>query len=192
MKSLREERKYWEELLASEGLASIDWVFESVQAHTNAILSGLSRDNFFDYCARRLDAYDVRAVFYDEELVLQDKLGKEVGVIRPGHYSYHGLEENSHLEMTIHETFRGRWLWRTMLELFELYGSLFENPSFYLPEAEYSHKKSVISLLTQYFDYAITGKYVDGEWYEVTNDDWDEIMTTADDELLSSYRLERQ
>lgn len=50
----------------------------------------------------------------------------------------------------------------------------------------------MISLLTQYFDYEITGKYLDGEWHEITNDDWDEIMTAVDDELLSSYRLERQ
>lgn len=50
----------------------------------------------------------------------------------------------------------------------------------------------MISLLTQYFDYEITGKYLDGEWREITNDDWDEIMAAVDDELFSSYRLERQ
>lgn len=89
MKSLREEIGYWEARLAAEGLAPIDAAFENVQTHTNAILSGLSRENFFEYCARRLDAYGVRAVFGDEELLLQDTSGREVGMVRPGHYSYH-------------------------------------------------------------------------------------------------------
>lgn len=106
MKSLREEMKYWESRLVAEGLAPLDATFGSVQVHTYEILEGLSRDNFFEHCARKLDPHGVRAVFYDDELILQDVSGREVGVVRPGHYSYHGLEEDSHLEMVIHEPFR--------------------------------------------------------------------------------------
>ena len=44
--------------------------------------------------------------FEEKSLRITDEKHDEIGFIRPGHYSYHGLEKDSHLESVIHPPFR--------------------------------------------------------------------------------------
>lgn len=182
---------YWESILESNGLAPIDEAFHMTRHRVIDTMAGISKDNFFDSCASKLDPFGMRAVFGDEELVILTQEGYEVWFIRPGSYSYHGLECDSHLEMKVHEEFRGQGIGSLMLTMFSQYGRLFENPNFLLPEFEYSHKKSTIALLTHDFWYEIVEKYRDGQWYDVQDEDFDEITSTSDDGLLHTYKLQR-
>ncbi len=69
-----------------------------------------------------------------------------------------------------------------------MYGKIYKNPDFSLPKKEYSHKKSTISLMVEYFGYTPIRKYVDGEWQEVRY--FDEYLDDAiDDEILYTYEL---
>ena len=71
-----------------------------------------------------------------------------------------------------------------------MYGKIHKNRDFSLPEKEYSHKKSVISLLVNYFGYTPIRKYVDWEWQEVRY--LDEYSDDAiDDEIPYTYELEK-
>ena len=89
-----------------------------------------------------------------------------------------------------------------------MYEKIYKNPDFSLPEKEYSHKKSVISLLVNDFGYTPIRKYVDGEWQEVRypdeylddaiDDEYlddaidDEYLDDAiNDEILYTYELEK-
>lgn len=71
-----------------------------------------------------------------------------------------------------------------------MYGKIHKNRDFSLPEKEYSHKKSAISLMVKYFGYTPIRKYVDWEWQEVRY--LDEYSDDAiDDGIPYTYELEK-
>ena len=191
----------WEKILARERLGLLD--IEQYQEKQSSIVADIldisSPEKFEKYIENTANSHNIHIQFQFEEksLRITDEKHDEIGFIRPGHYSYHGLEKDSHLESVIHPPFRGKWYGKILYSLFATYGKIHKNRDFSLPEKEYSHKKSVISLLVNDFGYTPIRKYVDGEWQEVRYSDEylddaidDEYLDDAiNDEILYTYEL---
>ena len=193
----------WEKILEDQGLGllDIDQYREKQSSIVADILDIPSLEKFEKYIEYIQNSHNIHIQFQFEEksLRITDEKHDEIGFIRPGHYSYHGLEKDSHLESVIHPPFRGKWYGKILYSLFATYGKIHKNRDFSLPEKEYSHKKSVISLLVNDFGYTPIRKYVDGEWQEVRYSDeylddaiGDEYLDDAiNDEILYTYELEK-
>ena len=184
----------WEKILARERLGLLD--IEQYQEKQSSIVADIldisSLEKFEKYIEDIKNSHNIHIQFQFEEksLRITDEKHDEIGFIRPGHYSYHGLEKDSHLESVIHPPFRGKWYGKILYSLFATYGKIHKNRDFSLPEKEYSHKKSVISLLVNDFGYTPIRKYVDWEWQEVRY--LEEYLDDAiDDEIPYTYELEK-
>ena len=182
----------WEKILARERLGLLD--IEQYQEKQSSIVADIldisSLEKFKKYIEYIENSHNIHIQFQFEEksLRITDEKHDEIGFIRPGHYSYHGLEKDSHLESVIHPPFRGKWYGKILYSLFATYGKIHKNRDFSLPEKEYSHKKSVISLLVNDFGYTPIRKYVDGEWQEVRYSD-EYLDDAIGDEILYTYEL---
>ena len=184
----------WEKILEDQGLGllDIDQYREKQSSIVADILDISSPEKFEKYIEDIKNSHNIHIQFQFEEksLRITDEKHDEIGFIRPGHYSYHGLEKDSHLESVIHPPFRGKWYGKILYSLFATYGKIHKNRDFSLPEKEYSHKKSVISLLVNDFGYTPIRKYVDWEWQEVRY--LEEYLDDAiDDEIPYTYELEK-
>ena len=191
----------WEKILARQGLGLLD--IEQYREKQSSIVADIldisSPEKFEKYIEYIENSYNIHIRFEEKSLRITDEKHDEIGFIQPGHYSYHGLEKDSHLESVIHPPFREKWYGKILYSLFATYGKIHENPDFSLPEKEYSHKKSAISLLVNYFGYRPIRKYVDWEWQEVRYSD--EYLDDAiddgylddaiNDEILYTYELEK-
>lgn len=182
----------WEKILEDQelGLLDIDQYQEKQSSIVADILNISSPKKFNKYIEDIKNSHKIHIQFQFEEksLRITDEKHDEIGFIRPGHYSYHGLEKDSHLESVIHPPFRGKWYGKILYSLFATYGKIHKNRDFSLPEKEYSHKKSVISLLVNDFGYTPIRKYVDGEWQEVRYSD-EYLDDAIGDEILYTYEL---
>ena len=102
----------WEKILADEGLGLLD--IEQYQEKQSSIVADIldisSLEKFKKYIEYIENSHNIHIQFQFEEksLRITDKKHDEIGFIRPGHYSYHGLEKDSHLESVIHPPFRGK------------------------------------------------------------------------------------
>ncbi|RAL56074.1 hypothetical protein BLM37_00870 [Candidatus Gracilibacteria bacterium GN02-873] len=182
----------WEKILARQGLGLLD--IEQYQEKQSSIVADIldisSPEKFEKYIEYIQNSHNIHIQFEEKSLRITDEKHDEIGFIRPGHYSYHGLEKDSHLESVIHPPFRGKGYGKILYSLFEMYGKIHKNRDFSLPEKEYSHKKSAISLMVKYFGYTPIRKYVDWEWQEVRY--LDEYSDDAiDDEIPYTYELEK-
>lgn len=100
----------WEKILADEGLEVLD--IEQYQEKQSSIVADIldisSPEKFEKYIEDIKNSHKIHIQFQFEEksLRITDEKHDEIGFIRPGHYSYHGLEKDSHLESVIHPPFR--------------------------------------------------------------------------------------
>ncbi len=184
-------QEYWNNLLASEWLWVIDTykTISSTHSDIDKILNISSEEKLQQIIIELENTHDIFIKINNESLQFFDKNHHEIGFIRQGHYSYYGLEKSSHIESLIHEDYRGKWFGKILYALFVTYGKITKNSNFFLPKKEYSHKRSVISLLTQYFWYTISAKYIDGERYAVTDSDLYDFDHQQDDEIGYVYEL---
>lgn len=102
----------WEKILEDQGLGllDIDQYREKQSSIVADILNISSPEKFNKYIEDIKNSHKIHIQFQFEEksLRITDEKHDEIGFIRPGHYSYHGLEKDSHLERVIHPPFRGK------------------------------------------------------------------------------------
>ena len=100
----------WEKILEDQGLGllDIDQYREKQSSIVADILNISSPEKFNKYIEDIKNSHKIHIQFQFEEksLRITDEKHDEIGFIRPGHYSYHGLEKDSHLESVIHPPFR--------------------------------------------------------------------------------------
>lgn len=100
----------WENILEDQGLGllDIDQYQEKQSSIVADILNISSPKKFEKYIEDIKNSHKIHIQFQFEEksLRITDEKHDEIGFIRPGHYSYHGLEKDSHLESVIHPQFR--------------------------------------------------------------------------------------
>lgn len=100
----------WEKILEDQelGLLDIDQYQEKQSSIVADILNISSPEKFEKYIEYIKNSHNIHIQFQFEEksLRITDEKHDEIGFIRPGHYSYHGLEKDSHLESVIHPPFR--------------------------------------------------------------------------------------
>lgn len=98
----------WEKILASERLGLLD--IEQYQEKQSSIVADIldisSPEKFEKYIEDIKNSHNIHIQFEEKSLRITDEKHDEIGFIRPGHYSYHGLEKDSHLESVIHSQFR--------------------------------------------------------------------------------------
>lgn len=98
----------WEKILADEGLGLLD--IEQYQEKQSSIVADIldisSPEKFEKYIEDIQNSHNIHIRFEEKSLRITDEKHDEIGFIRPGHYSYHGLEKDSHLESVIHPPFR--------------------------------------------------------------------------------------
>ena len=92
------------------GLLDIDQYREKQSSIVADILDISSLEKFEKYIEYIQNSHNIHIQFQFEEksLRITDEKHDEIGFIQPGHYSYHGLEKDSHLESVIHPQFRGK------------------------------------------------------------------------------------
>ena len=98
----------WEKILADEGLGLLD--IDQYQEKQSSIVADIldisSPEKFKKYIEDIENSHNIHIQFEEKSLRITDEKHDEIGFIRPGHYSYHGLEKDSHLESVIHPPFR--------------------------------------------------------------------------------------
>ncbi len=100
----------WEKILASEGLGLLDinQYREKQSSIVADILDISSPEKFKKYIEDIENSHNIHIQFEEKSLRITDEKHHEIGFMQPGHYSYHGLEKDSHLESVIHPPFRGK------------------------------------------------------------------------------------
>ena len=194
MKNKKEELEYWEKILEQEWLWDID-VKEGFKEKIHDILHFKNEKKFQDFLEKFQEENDLKVEFddYNASITFFDKKTWErIGFIRPGNYSYNWIEKTNHLEKVIEPAFRGRWLGKKLVEIFINYWKVKWYKNFTLPEKEYSHKLSTISMMINDFWYDITWKFIDWVRLEVDDFEIDRILLEKKEHLENTYELTKR
>ena len=194
MKNKKEELEYWEKILEQEWLWDID-VKEVFKEKIHYILHFKNEKKFQDFLEKFQEENDLKVEFddYNASITFFDKKTWErIGFIRPGNYSYNWIEKTNHLEKVIEPAFRGRWLGKKLVEIFINYWKVKWYKNFTLPEKEYSHKLSTISMMINDLWYDITWKFIDWVRLEVDDFEIDRILLEKKEHLENTYELTKR
>ena len=194
MKNKKEELEYWEKILEQEWLWDID-VKEGFKEKIHDILHFKNEKKFQDFLEKFQEENDLKVEFddYNASITFFDKKTWErIGFIRRGNYSYNWIEKTNHLEKVIEPAFRGRWLGKKLVEIFINYWKVKWYKNFTLPEKEYSHKLSTISMMINDFWYDITWKFIDWVRLEVDDFEIDRILLEKKEHLENTYELTKR
>jgi len=118
----------------------------------------------------------------DKKITFEDNDWYEIWRIEPWIFNMYKYEDKSHLYKKIDESYRWKWYWTILMNLYKKY--------FELPKTEVSYKISTIRFL-QKFWYNLEYKIINWEILAITEEEKKEILywEVHSDELLSIYKL---
>ncbi len=174
--------EYWDKILEKEWLWSLDkkeW-FIQVQENKEKIIDLIDLNNIEEIEKKLKIKININKE--DKKITLEDNNWYEIWRIEPWIFYMYNYEDESHLYKKIDESFRWKWYWTILMNLYKKY--------FELPKTEVSYKISTIRFL-QKFWYNLKYKIINWNEYFITEEEKNEILywEVYNDELSSVYKL---